>query len=602
MRAGRYADSVFAPAEAARHWQRALALSDDAPFTHTVEGVSLAGLFGAAEDALELSGDEEAAQALAEQALVRLGRADAPSRADVLRRAGALRSRSVPEQGLELLDQARGLYERLPASAALVETLWSIAGTVWNNYGREPEVAELVDRAVEVAERAGDRATHLDMLAQQAAHVMEAGHGERAVKGIRALCGQLTERDGPDLHARLASAQAFILLSMGRLAEVASAAAPALELAAGHGMDHALYVATVRSNAFQALVDLGSIDAAARLIDPIPLGAIGLRNRSDHVCRAVLEMLRNDLDGAAQRWTEIRPLPATWLAWQDEDWLWEAELELWRGNPSAVVEKSHALLVRSAAADHGTLSGPFLSLVGPLLTAALRASADLADQARAVQDADALEAAERQAVQLSDLHRHVTPDPFTAGPMRPTASADGPLWQAEWSRLCGRPDAASWERAATEWDVLSRRHRAAYARWRQAEALLASPLGRSAAAPVLRTAAHQAEQHVPLSGAVAALARRARIDLADTGHPGAHNDQPVTRPLGLTERELAVLRLLGEGRSNPEIARTLFISPRTAGVHVTNILRKLDVSSRVQAATIAERAGLLSAAGSRSNG
>jgi DNA-binding CsgD family transcriptional regulator len=62
---------------------------------------------------------------------------------------------------------------------------------------------------------------------------------------------------------------------------------------------------------------------------------------------------------------------------------------------------------------------------------------------------------------------------------------------------------------------------------------------------------------------------------------------------GLTERELAVLRLLGQGRTNAEIGRMLFISPKTASVHVTNILRKLGASSRVQAATIAERARLL---------
>jgi DNA-binding CsgD family transcriptional regulator len=62
---------------------------------------------------------------------------------------------------------------------------------------------------------------------------------------------------------------------------------------------------------------------------------------------------------------------------------------------------------------------------------------------------------------------------------------------------------------------------------------------------------------------------------------------------GLTDRELDVLRLLGQGKTNPEIAAALFISPRTAGVHVTHILRKLDATTRVQAATIAERAGLL---------
>jgi DNA-binding NarL/FixJ family response regulator len=64
-------------------------------------------------------------------------------------------------------------------------------------------------------------------------------------------------------------------------------------------------------------------------------------------------------------------------------------------------------------------------------------------------------------------------------------------------------------------------------------------------------------------------------------------------PYGLTGRELAVLRLLGAGRTNTQIGAELYISPKTAGVHVTNILRKLGVTNRVQAAALAERAGLL---------
>ena len=56
-----------------------------------------------------------------------------------------------------------------------------------------------------------------------------------------------------------------------------------------------------------------------------------------------------------------------------------------------------------------------------------------------------------------------------------------------------------------------------------------------------------------------------------------------------------MLRLLAAGRTNAQIAAELYISPRTARVHVSSILRKLGVSSRVQAAAIAERAGLLRA-------
>ena len=63
--------------------------------------------------------------------------------------------------------------------------------------------------------------------------------------------------------------------------------------------------------------------------------------------------------------------------------------------------------------------------------------------------------------------------------------------------------------------------------------------------------------------------------------------------LGLTPRELEVLRLVADGRSNREIAGELFISAKTASVHVSNILAKLEVTSRGEAAATAHRLGLV---------
>ena len=59
------------------------------------------------------------------------------------------------------------------------------------------------------------------------------------------------------------------------------------------------------------------------------------------------------------------------------------------------------------------------------------------------------------------------------------------------------------------------------------------------------------------------------------------------RPFGLTERELEVLALLGTGATNRQIARNLFISERTVGVHVSRVLHKLQVTNRAQAAAVA---------------
>ncbi len=382
-----------------------------------------------------------------------------------------------------------------------------------------------------------------------------------------------------------------MLLKLGRLTEVEPAAVETLELATTYGVQ-SFHAALLRANVFEALAELGAIDAAAEWIDPVTGERPDPSARFVYLCRANLEMVRGNLDGAHQRWADLRRLPPVALGLHIEDEPSEVELQLWSRSAEIAFDHAYALLVRVAHANRGALSGPLLTFVGPLLVLALRACADLAEHGRAGRDAEAVTTATRYAQQLSELHERVTPDPFTPGPMRPTATGDAATWRAEFSRLHGESNVQLWERGSAAWDTLSRPHRAAYARWRQAEALLARPGGRTHAAAVLPTAAHQAAQHVPLSQAIDDLARRARIDLNPPA-PAAQQQRRVPHAFGLTDRELAVLRLLAEGRTNAQIGKELFISPNTAGVHVANILRKLGVATRVQAATVAQRAGLL---------
>jgi DNA-binding CsgD family transcriptional regulator len=226
----------------------------------------------------------------------------------------------------------------------------------------------------------------------------------------------------------------------------------------------------------------------------------------------------------------------------------------------------------------------------------MRACADLAERARGRRDQPAaLHAALAAADNLASWVKREHDVPFTEHPFVTAIPAFRATWNAEHSRAVAASDPLEWNVAAEQWEALGYRHRAAYARWRQAEALLAAPHGSGVATSVLSTAAAQAVQHVPLMTAIQDLARRARIDLSAPAEPLRYDEPPTARAFGLTDRELDVLRLLGQGKTNPEIAAALFISPRTAGVHVTHILRKLGASSRVQAATIAEHAGLLSA-------
>ena len=99
---------------------------------------------------------------------------------------------------------------------------------------------------------------------------------------------------------------------------------------------------------------------------------------------------------------------------------------------------------------------------------------------------------------------------------------------------------------------------------------------------------------VSLLAEVDALARRGRIDLRAEPTAGPAGGRPPPSSLdrlGLTEREQEVLALVAVGRTNRQIAEALFISPKTATIHVSNILGKLGVRNRVEAATIAHRLG-----------
>jgi DNA-binding CsgD family transcriptional regulator len=169
------------------------------------------------------------------------------------------------------------------------------------------------------------------------------------------------------------------------------------------------------------------------------------------------------------------------------------------------------------------------------------------------------------------------------------------LGLAEVTRQHGRADPAAWATAVVAWERLGQPYRAAYAGFRQAEALLATGDRTTAAVVLGRAAASTGRLGArPLDGEIQALGRRGRLDLAPpTGVAAPAADVPgPAAQLGLTPREAEVLALVAAGHSNRQIAQALFISPKTVGVHVSNILAKLGVAGRVEAAAIAHRLGL----------
>ena len=167
--------------------------------------------------------------------------------------------------------------------------------------------------------------------------------------------------------------------------------------------------------------------------------------------------------------------------------------------------------------------------------------------------------------------------------------------QAELGRLDAPRDvtatAEAWAGSADAWTGLGRPFRSAYARWREAEARLAGGVNADSLGAL--RGAHAAAVALDASRLVEeceSLATWYRVDLLP-----AVVERPEGDPLAayhLTEREREVLQALAAGHSNREIAQEMFISVKTASVHVSNILRKLDVKGRQDAARIAHRLGV----------
>ncbi|MFJ3866633.1 helix-turn-helix transcriptional regulator [Streptomyces nigra] len=179
-----------------------------------------------------------------------------------------------------------------------------------------------------------------------------------------------------------------------------------------------------------------------------------------------------------------------------------------------------------------------------------------------------------------------------------TLATGSPVWRAheQWTRAEldraeDHTDPDTWSDVVTAFEALERPYDLARVRLRLAEALLTAGGDdeRARATELLRltraTADHLGAR--PLADATTLLAQRARLSLT-TAPPAA--DPADT--LGLTSRERDVLRLVSAGRTNRQIAEELFISPKTASVHVSNILAKLGVSGRGEAAAVAHRMGL----------
>jgi DNA-binding NarL/FixJ family response regulator len=168
--------------------------------------------------------------------------------------------------------------------------------------------------------------------------------------------------------------------------------------------------------------------------------------------------------------------------------------------------------------------------------------------------------------------------------------------EAEYARATGGDSGSLWAAAAERWEELRRPYQSSYTRWREAEALMAA--GDRAGATRAATAALESARRLGsawLVDEIASLVARARLQLGGQAPPAVASAEGPEDPFGLTARERDVLALVAAGATNREIGERLHMAEKTASVHVSRILAKLDVRSRTEAAAVAHRQGLAEA-------
>ena len=586
--AGQSAESVYAFAEAGVYYERALGLlaTGDDPSGTALDrseilqrAAECAVLTGSYARAIEFG---QRAVMAAELDGVADGRPD-PVRLGVLH--DRLRwflwesgDRSAAEAAVE---EALRLIPTDPPSAARARALGQAAGL--RLFGGDVVGARnLAGEAVEVAHAAhaiSEEAFGLGVLGWAEALIGEVDRGLDTYRRGLAIAERLGGAEGIALgHANLAA----LLDRVGRTEASLAAAGEGFEIAQRLGVART-YGGGLLGHVAKALFDLGRWDEAAAAadagleLDPVGPSAIWL-----HVNRARVDTNRgryaeagSHLRAAAAIEVGAERHRAQLLAATAEHAAWEGRLDAVR----TIVDGVLARLDGDAPLDPS---------IGWLGWHALRAEADAAATARSRQDGSAVAEIERRVAPIVErlVRSAKRPSTVVDDPRRAAVAA---MCSGELARIAGTADAAIWDQAASAWDQLGRPAPAAYARLRSAEAMIRQHGDRVGAKERLAEA-HAAAVRLdaaPLRGEVERLARHARIDL-----PTAADGEDSKAPFGLTDRESEVIRLVAAGRSNQEIADALFITRKTASVHVSNIIGKLGVANRVEAAAIAQRLGL----------
>jgi DNA-binding NarL/FixJ family response regulator/predicted negative regulator of RcsB-dependent stress response len=601
VRAGSEAARAHAFADALELFEQALSAWDTVADPAALAGMDRPALLVRAAEAAGLAGSHLRAIDLADAALAELDPVAEPGRAGFLhaRRGWHLwNSARGGEEALANLEQAIRLIPPEPPSRERAEALSKLV-RVLVLLGRHDDCRERGQEALALVRRLGARALESELLNSLGLSAAILGRQDEGFALMREALEVAQEASDPECVSIAYHNLSSLLGSYGRFEEAVSVALEGAEASRRLGVELSYGLFAI-CNAAENLVDLGRFDEADELT------ARALEYDVRDTTAVVLHLVRADLTSrqgrheAAERHLELareHGVASYSLECRGYEARIAALVALQQGRWDEAGDRC-ADAIRPAAEGGDEMTAAMLLSLG------LRAQADLAERARARRRPEEEASARAAADAMQDTWRRLRE---ALGPGRtpsPEIEAHAATATAERARLDGSSAPARWAVAQAAWDELHMTHHAAYARWRRAEALLAVHGGRDEARALL------AESHSacvlmgaePLRGEIEALARRARIELPGPATPPADAEEPTqaqtqtqspAEALGLTARELDVLALLADGRTNRQIAEALYISVKTAGAHVSSILRKLDATTRTQAAAVALHAGLL---------
>jgi DNA-binding CsgD family transcriptional regulator/tetratricopeptide (TPR) repeat protein len=592
LRAADAAMSSFAFAAALEGFERALGIWDGLADAEDVAGFDRIDLLRRAGLAAYLAADYRRAVAHRRDAVAAADRAVDPVRAGILLEelGRALWVNGAPAASLETYRTAVATIPPEPPTAERARALSGL-GQVLMLGDRLAESRALCEEAIGVARAVGARAQEghaLNTLGRALVALGDSASGIAAIEESLRIAHDVRRADDVGrAYVNLTESLDEFGQSAAALETTTDGIRVAEELGVGHSYGYYLRLGGV-SYAY----NLGRWEEAGRLLDEaIASSPSGANSELYRFANSLMLLVGQgsiaDADAGIGRAMELLN-PDSGSQYIGPIRAAAAERELWGRHPRAAIEHVDAGLAPLAGTDD-RMETALLCRIGAW------AAADLADEARDVRDEQLLGKARTHLETWRDRLDGLAP-PLTDEP-NPARVADRLTFEAEAHRLDGDALPSTWRAVADRWADLERPYLAAYARWREAEAALVAG-DRVAATDALR-ASHAIAAHLgagPLRVAVEAVGRRARIDPL----PGERSEHELTAPgeadpFGLTPREREVLALVADGRTNRQIAEALFISESTAGVHVSNILGKLGVTNRGEAAAVAFRLHLVAA-------